>query len=43
MLERASARETSRAVAVGAIAKLFLREMGIEVLEPCHRGRLAPT
>jgi chorismate synthase len=32
VLERASARETAARVAVGAIAKLFLRELGIEVL-----------
>jgi chorismate synthase len=32
VLERASARETAARVAIGAIAKLFLRELGIEVL-----------
>ncbi len=32
MLERASARESAARVAVGAIAKLFLKELGIEVL-----------
>jgi chorismate synthase len=32
VLERASARETAARVAVGAIAKLFLRDLGIEVL-----------
>ena len=32
VLERASARESASRVAVGAIAKLFLREFGIEVL-----------
>ena len=32
MLERASARESAARVAVGAIAKLLLRELGIEVL-----------
>lgn len=32
ILERASARESAARVAVGAIAKLFLRELGIEVL-----------
>jgi chorismate synthase len=32
VLERASARETAARVAVGAIAKLFLRQLGIEVL-----------
>jgi len=32
VLERASARESAARVAIGAIAKLFLREMGIEVL-----------
>ena len=31
VLERASARETAARVAVGALAKLFLREFGIEV------------
>src|SRR5580704_10438651 len=32
VLERASARESAARVAVGAIAKLFLRGLGIEVL-----------
>ncbi|MGA3350451.1 MAG: chorismate synthase [Candidatus Sulfotelmatobacter sp.] len=32
VLERASARESAARVAVGAIAKIFLRELGIEVL-----------
>jgi chorismate synthase len=32
VLERASARESAARVAVGAIAKLFLRELGLEVL-----------
>jgi chorismate synthase len=32
VLERSSARETAARVAAGAIAKLFLRELGIEVL-----------
>jgi len=32
VLERASARESAARVAVGAIAKLFLRELGIDVL-----------
>jgi chorismate synthase len=32
VLERASARESAARVGVGAIAKLFLRELGIEVL-----------
>ena len=32
VLERASARETTSRVAVGALCKLFLREFGIEVL-----------
>src|SRR6202008_4369990 len=32
ILERASARESAARVAVGAIAKLFLHELGIEVL-----------
>jgi len=31
VLERASARESAARVAIGAIAKLFLRELGIEV------------
>lgn len=32
VLERASARESAARVAVGAVAKLFLRELGLEVL-----------
>jgi chorismate synthase len=32
VLERSSARETAARVAAGALAKLFLRELGIEVL-----------
>src|SRR5215831_10967359 len=32
ILERASARESAARVAIGAIAKLFLRELGIEVV-----------
>lgn len=32
VLERASARESAARVAVGALAKLFLKELGIEVL-----------
>ena len=32
ILERASARESAARVAIGAIAKLFLRELGMEVL-----------
>jgi chorismate synthase len=32
ILERASARETTARVAVGAFAKLFIKELGIEVL-----------
>src|ERR1041385_7969559 len=32
VLERASARESAARVACGALAKLFLRELGIEVL-----------
>jgi chorismate synthase len=32
VLERASARETAARVAIGALAKLFLRNLGIEVL-----------
>ena len=32
VLERASARETAARVAIGALAKLLLRELGIEVL-----------
>jgi chorismate synthase len=32
VLERASARESAARVAVGALAKLFLRQLGIEVL-----------
>src|SRR5215471_11069102 len=32
VLERASARESAARVAIGALAKLFLRELGMEVL-----------
>src|SRR5262252_7823688 len=32
VLERASARESAARVSLGAIAKLFLRELGIEIL-----------
>src|SRR5271170_1218726 len=32
VLERASARESAARVAIGALAKLFLRELGLEVL-----------
>src|SRR5208282_5183234 len=32
VLERASARESAARVAIGALAKLFLRDLGIEVL-----------
>lgn len=32
VLERASARESAARVAIGSIAKLFLRELGVEVL-----------
>ena len=32
VLERASARESAARVAIGALAKLFLRELGIEIL-----------
>src|SRR6201998_2558837 len=32
VLERASARESAARVAIGSLAKLFLRELGIEVL-----------
>src|SRR5213082_3826313 len=32
VLERASARESAARVAIGAVAKLFLHELGIEVL-----------
>lgn len=45
VLERASARETAARVAVGALAKIFLRQLGIEVLShviavgPAHIDR----
>src|SRR5262245_29978796 len=39
VLERASARETTSRVAAGAIAKGFLREMGVDVLS--HTGSAA--
>ncbi len=32
VLERASARESAARVAIGALAKLFLRELGVEIL-----------
>src|SRR5213078_3388665 len=32
VLERASARESAARVAIGALAKLFLQELGVEVL-----------
>ena len=35
VLERASARESTARVAAGAFAKLMLRYLGIEVVEPC--------
>jgi chorismate synthase len=47
ILERASARETAARVAAGAVAKLFLRQFGIEVLSHtlaignAHLGRAA--
>jgi chorismate synthase len=47
ILERASARETTSRVAVGALAKALLKELGIEVLShviqvgPEHLGRQA--
>jgi len=47
VLERASARESAARVAVGALAKLFLRDLGIEVLShvlavgPVSLGRCA--
>ena len=41
VLERASARESAARVAIGAIAKLFLRELGIEVLS--HVIAVGPT
>jgi chorismate synthase len=45
VLERASARETAARVAAGALAKLLLRELGIEVLShviAVGEARLAP-
>jgi len=41
ILERASARETAARVAVGGLAKLFLKEFGIEVLS--HVIRVGPV
>jgi chorismate synthase len=41
VLERASARETAMRVAVGALAKLFLAEFGIEVIS--HVVRIGPV
>lgn len=52
VLERASARETAARVAAGALAKVFLRALGVEVLSHVLRigavesppnGRLAPA
>src|SRR3954471_4538929 len=44
VLERASARESAARVAVGAIAKLLLRELGIEVLSHVVQvGKVAAT
>jgi chorismate synthase len=41
VLERASARETAMRVAVGALAKLFLKEFGVEVISHVVRiGRV---
>jgi len=37
VLERASARESAARVAIGAVAKLFLRELGIEILSHVTR------
>ena len=42
ILERASARETTARVAVGAFAKAFLGEFGITRAEPRHRRRRSP-
>ncbi len=41
ILERASARETAARVAVGALAKTFLKEFGIEILS--HVVRVGPV
>ena len=41
VLERASARESAARVAVGAMAKLFLRDLGIEVLSHVVASRAA--
>src|SRR5690242_70026 len=41
VLERASARETTARVAIGALAKTFLRQFGIEVLS--HVVRVGPA
>ena len=43
VLERASARESAARVAAGAIAKLLLRELGIEVLSHVDRRRQRAT
>jgi chorismate synthase len=52
VLERASARETAARVAVGAVAKVLLRELGVDVrshvtsigsVEAPERGELSPT
>ena len=39
VLERASARESAARVAIGALAKLFLREFGNRGIEPRNLGR----
>ena len=39
ILERSSARNTAALVAVGAICRLLLREIGIEILEPRRHYR----
>jgi len=41
VLERASARETAARVAAGAVCKLFLRELGVEVVS--HVVQLGPV
>ena len=40
VLERASARETAARVAAGALAKEFLRALGVEIRQPCDPDRL---
>ncbi len=42
ILERASARETTARVAVGALAKAFLPQFGIDVAQPRDRRRRSP-